>query len=142
MKAKVYTVYADPGHAWVKVPLEELKELGIAEKISSYSYMSRTHAYLEEDCDLTLFAETKKAKGEELKFKESWSNKSSKIREYSRFNADFALNPVKIGDVVKIWDGSIATLVQLHKGLGLKVSYNNTVWKVTSQKLYDYVIAR
>lgn len=35
-----FQFYADPGHGWVEVKRELLKELGIEDKISSYSYQS------------------------------------------------------------------------------------------------------
>ena len=50
-----YTFYEDPGHGWLKVPMEHLVKLGIADKITSCSYRDDTHAYLEEDCDLSMF---------------------------------------------------------------------------------------
>ena len=83
-----YKFIADPGHGWLEVPIKELIELGIVEKISPYSYIKGEFAYLEEDCDATEFA---KAKG--------WSNKEvsdsmelvdlnhlSDIRYYQRYN--------------------------------------------------------
>lgn len=47
--------YTDGGHGWLKVPLTRLKKLGIAEKITGYSYMLTSNAYLEEDCDLSTY---------------------------------------------------------------------------------------
>ena len=53
----MYKFYHDPEHGWLEVPLSELDDLDIADKISGYSYRSesRDMAYLEEDCDLTVF---------------------------------------------------------------------------------------
>ena len=53
----VYKFFHDPAHGWLEVPLSELLDLEIADKISTYSYKSelRGMAYLEEDCDLTVF---------------------------------------------------------------------------------------
>ena len=59
---KVYTLYSDPGHGWLAVKAVELKELGILEKITSYSYMRGETVYLEEDCDLSTFFEAYRAK--------------------------------------------------------------------------------
>lgn len=55
---KTYTFHQDPGHGWLEVPRAELQALGIAHRISGYSYESRDGAtvYLEEDCDLSTFA--------------------------------------------------------------------------------------
>lgn len=52
---KNLTLYSDPGHAWLAVPLKDLKAFGLAGKISHYSFMTADHAYLEEDCDAPLY---------------------------------------------------------------------------------------
>lgn len=52
---KVLQFYADPGHAWLRVPLSELERLDIADQISHYSYMNGEYAYLEEDCDAGIY---------------------------------------------------------------------------------------
>lgn len=55
--ADSYAYECDPGHGWVAVPLSELVALGIASKITPYSYIDRAAgvAWLEEDCDLSTF---------------------------------------------------------------------------------------
>jgi hypothetical protein len=50
-----YRFHIDPGHGWLEVPMEELRDLGIADKISHYSYRDGDTAYLEEDCDTAVF---------------------------------------------------------------------------------------
>jgi hypothetical protein len=47
----------DPGHGWLVVPISELRELNIIDKISSYSYRKNDIAYLEEDCDAAIYIE-------------------------------------------------------------------------------------
>jgi hypothetical protein len=42
---------ADPWHAWLRVPLSDLDELGIRNQITMFSYFNDKYAYLEEDCD-------------------------------------------------------------------------------------------
>lgn len=54
-----YTFYTDPGHGWLQVPKSELIELGVADRISSYSYQELDTVYLEEDCDLSTFFKAK-----------------------------------------------------------------------------------
>lgn len=51
----LYTFITDPGHAWLEVPLSDLKKYDIIKDISTYSYMTQTDAYLEEDCDARKF---------------------------------------------------------------------------------------
>jgi hypothetical protein len=58
-----YYFYSDPGHGWLHVKLDELKELGIADKISGYSYIRGNDVYLEEDCDMATFMNAMEAKG-------------------------------------------------------------------------------
>jgi len=59
MKAKTYTYFTDPGHGWLRVKRAELNALGIANKISPYSYMRGDYVYLEEDCDMAKFMQVK-----------------------------------------------------------------------------------
>jgi hypothetical protein len=52
-----FIYHTDPGHGWLEVNLFELEELGIRNRISSFSYRKRAIAMLEEDCDMVLFIE-------------------------------------------------------------------------------------
>ena len=56
---KPYLFIETEGHGWLRVPLSELNELDISDKITRYSYMDNLYAYLEEDCDLVTFVEAK-----------------------------------------------------------------------------------
>ena len=80
-------VFADPGHAWARFPKARLVKLGIAEKISSFSYQNGANAFLEEDCDLSTLINTLQAQGYKIKFQESYTNKRSKIRSYNSYHA-------------------------------------------------------
>lgn len=80
-----FNIYTDPGHGWVKVPRDLLTKLGIADKITRYSYIRNEYAYLEEDCDLSTFARALESLGTKLELKSLNSNKSSKIRSYKRY---------------------------------------------------------
>jgi len=61
-----YIFYTDPGHGWLEVPLCECRALGIADKISGYSYVQvkggAAWVYLEEDCDAALYMNAYKEK--------------------------------------------------------------------------------
>lgn len=88
MKTITLQMFEDPGHGWVRFPKARLAALGIADKITSYSYQRKDMAYLEEDCDLSTLMTALRAAGyEEIKFKESWTNRSSKIRNYESYKA-------------------------------------------------------
>jgi len=82
-----YQFISDLGHGWLKVKIRELDELGINDKISGYSYKRGQYAFLEEDCDLSIFAHAKRASGVEIEFIYSQSTKRSKIRSYERFRS-------------------------------------------------------
>jgi len=63
------TFVSDPGHGWLRVPLTAIATLGIEGDISACSFIdtadeprrSGQFAYLEEDCDCTVFTEACKA---------------------------------------------------------------------------------
>lgn len=80
--------FSDPGHGWVRFPKSRLVKLGIADKITPYSYQRGENAFLEEDCDLSLLVTTLRERGYEVKFKGTSSNRQSKIRGYDRYRND------------------------------------------------------
>ena len=85
--AFVIKFYADPGHGWGAVKRKVLDQLGIADKITSYSYQKGQTVYLEEDCDLSTLVTALALKGEVVQYKEKHTNKYSPIRNYERFQA-------------------------------------------------------
>lgn len=88
MKSITLQMFSDPGHGWVRFPKARLEKLGIADKISTYSYQKGLMAFLEEDSDLSTLITALKAKGyTEFKFKEGWTNRRSKIRNYDHYTA-------------------------------------------------------
>jgi len=92
---KSYHFYMDPGHGWLKVPLEELEELGIAGDISPYSYMRSGYAYLEEDSDAVKFIEAMKNRGVKVKLEEHTANRESRIRRYDMYETPMFLKAYK-----------------------------------------------
>lgn len=85
MKQITLDYYADPGHGWVKFPLKRLEKLGICGAISSCSYKRGGSAFLEEDGDAAILVRELRAQGYEVKFRQSHSNRRSKIRGYQQF---------------------------------------------------------
>ncbi len=57
------TFISDPGHGWLRIPLADIAALEIEEDISPYSFIDGRFAYLEEDCDYTIFVEACNAQG-------------------------------------------------------------------------------
>lgn len=84
-----YTLFSDPGHAWLKVPLSEIHLLALTYEISVCSYVYGDFVYLEEDCDMLRFItawKNHKQVNHSPIFKARYSNKYSRIRSYDRYN--------------------------------------------------------
>lgn len=85
-KTLTLRVYNDPGHAWAAIKKSKLHELGIADKITTYSYQRGDTAYLEEDCDLSTLMHAVKQAGITLQFREFHTNNRSRIRGYDSYH--------------------------------------------------------
>lgn len=85
MKNLKLNYFTDAGHSWVSVKIQVLKDLGIADQISHYSYMRGSSAYLEEDCDLGLLFKTCDAIGLKIDLTEKHTNNRSPIRSYDTY---------------------------------------------------------
>lgn len=58
-----FSFIADSGHGWLCVTEDEIAELGIANRISEFSYVSPDGVvFLEEDCDADTFLDAYKTK--------------------------------------------------------------------------------
>jgi hypothetical protein len=95
----IITIYADSGHGWGKVNKALLHKLGIADKISHYSYMREGKAYLEEDLDLSILITALVDAGITFKFDERTTDKTSRIRGYDRYKYE-ALDKVNQANVI------------------------------------------
>jgi len=99
-----YAFFSDPSHGWLKVTIEELKQLELIPHISSFSYISsdRKYAYLEEDQDAQIFLNAILAADwfEDMEAvrnctKQFYSDPPSFIRNLEPFDAtQFAVKPV------------------------------------------------
>lgn len=80
--------YSDPGHGWLAVPVRWLEVLGIADQVSRFSYVSKARrtAYLEEDCDASLFIRTARQLRYVVFIDERNTNRVSPIRSYNSFS--------------------------------------------------------
>lgn len=87
MAKQIYDFYSDPSHGWLKVSRKELEELGIATKITAFSYQRKNDVFLDEDCDASLFFKTKQEKqGITIKFRDHAADiRVSKIRNYPSY---------------------------------------------------------
>jgi len=94
------TVYVDPGHAWVGVPLTLVEKLGIKDIITNCSYYNHKigMCYLEEDCDASVFVKVAREKGYTFTFKESHNNWESPVRKLPHY--PFNTNPTGYREVL------------------------------------------
>jgi len=102
---KTYTFFQDGGHGWLKVKKSELEALGIADKITRYSYEYKEWVYLEEDCDLSTFFNAKGWTGNAEFWKsgiiKNAYSERSKIRSYIPYRNVPYIKPA-IGDLIEL----------------------------------------
>ena len=77
---------ADPGHAWLSVPLSLVRALGIADRISNYSYMRDGRAYLEEDRDAEHLLNALPLEFKGIRYGTFHSPRPSHVRSMARFS--------------------------------------------------------
>lgn len=88
--------YSDPGHGWIAVKLHVLKDLGIIERISPYSYIRGKTAYLEEDMDMTTLLHALRDKNILHSITDKcYPVKLCPIRSYDRYNFNQAYLTLK-----------------------------------------------
>ena len=91
MKKRIFDVYDDINNGWVKVKKDILKFIGVADKITPFSYMRGEYAFLEENCleencDASTFCSAYEDKfGIRPKFRFHHSIKPSRIRNYPHY---------------------------------------------------------
>ena len=78
--------YSDPGHGWAAVKRKFLEDLGILDRISTFSYQKGKTVYLEEDCDLSTLTSALSMKGIAVDWQDKHTNKYSPIRSYHHFS--------------------------------------------------------
>lgn len=77
--------YSDPGHGWLAAPKRLIAQLGIANKISPYSYQSATMAQLEEDCDAGILINALRDAGIPYQIREHHTDRPSRIRNFRQY---------------------------------------------------------
>ena len=60
--SKTYIWATDAGHEWLAVKRTELTSMGIADKITGFSYVKGATVYLEGDCDAATFINAYRAR--------------------------------------------------------------------------------
>lgn len=91
-----YQFYSDPGHGWLRVPYSELERLGIADKITHYSYTKGNNVFLEEDCDMSTFMKAKADLSEKVDIQVIRCNRQSRIRSYQMYGGSRMVTRVNL----------------------------------------------
>ena len=86
--------HTDPGHGWLAVSLTLLRRLNIVGEISSFSYFDAgtNTAYLEEDCDASLFVNAARDNNITIEFDEMHDNGNHWIRDLPSYQYNHYLN--------------------------------------------------
>jgi hypothetical protein len=82
---KQFKFHEDAGHGWLAVKADLVQTLGIADKITQFSYINGKTVYLEEDCDAPLFARTYRERVGEFEVTRGYRERSP-IRDYPRYD--------------------------------------------------------
>ncbi len=82
-ETKTYTMFNDPGHGWLRVPLGDID---IELDISRFSYKDDKYGYLEEDRDMAIFLKSI-GDGQEIKIVDVYENEDSFIRDLDSFRS-------------------------------------------------------
>jgi len=85
MNIHTYRFFADSGHGWLEVLIDEIETLGLTDTISRYSYRSGPKVYLEEDCDAALFINAKENLGIKVQMQEHVVDGDSFVRTLPRY---------------------------------------------------------
>ena len=154
---KTYRLFEDSGHAWLKVDAGTILGLGIANKISTSSYISDTgmFAYLEEDRDLGVFDKAAKIAKHNFKTTTTFTDNQSTIRSLRSYNPDLlkGIKMKKGAEVVhrgllnmqvcvpETWtDEQVVEFAEEHSPCGIDLG-----WRIRRQKdypLYGYTSER
>ena len=103
----IFHCYSDPSHGWLKVQRKKVESLGIAARISSYSFQRGDWVYLEEDIDAGIFLNEFKTMNpnKTVVLRSHNSNKSSRLRNYDRYvNTTNQIDRTGNYGLVRGWD--------------------------------------
>jgi len=80
------TRHVDSGHSWYGVPRDMIDTLGVADKISTCSYVDDRNVYAEEDCDAGIVLRALDEQGVAYYVAEARVNGDSWIRNLGYYN--------------------------------------------------------
>lgn len=86
MKTIKLTSTSDPGHGWLRVPVQLISKTDVYHRISEFSYIDKNFVYLEEDCDAGLVIKSLESQGYKLEIKHRNVERTN-IRNKARYSA-------------------------------------------------------
>jgi hypothetical protein len=75
----------DPGHGWIGADINQLRQYGLTDKVSRYSYQDGDLVWLEEDCDAPLFVAALNRAGVQFRIVETHTRGDAWIRRLQSF---------------------------------------------------------
>ena len=129
MKIKV-TLIDNETHGYYSVSKDIIRELDIVNQISSFSGMTRSRVYLEEDADAKLFFDECEKRNIEIEVKHSHNPKFKYSHNYkpSYFN-------LSINDKIQLWNQEIVTITSMIGEYIVMQSNINKTYKCTYSRL-------
>ena len=89
-KMRMFKYHNDPGHGWLAVKIELLDQLGLIDRITTYSYIKGKTAYLEEDCDASLFTSVYRERFGRFEEQSLFYDKRCPVRGYNSYSPSLA----------------------------------------------------
>lgn len=128
--------YSDASHGWLKVKRSVVAMLGLLDKVSIYSFQSKsgTTVYLEEDGDATLLINALKAKGLAYEILDVDNGDRSRIRSLPRFSFETALYEIFVEGQLHAGNLNKASAESMRSKFEAE-GWNVTVLKVTQTVL-------
>lgn len=120
-KVKQLQFHYDAGHAWLKVSHAELAKQEVANEISFYSYMTKSHAYLEEDCDASKYMNALTAKSISYSIIEVNDGDDSIIRTYATYERPIVSDAIEFTKHLAniMYEGLARDTVAIQDGMAL-----------------------
>jgi hypothetical protein len=136
-KNRVYEYQSTPGHGYLIVPLKKLADLGITREISGCSFLSRTTAHLEEDCDAGAFFKALHAAGERIFYQSTHTNRGSK--NLPRYHPAWAENRLIEGCLVILNNGKQGTVKSIDRRYIRVTGEPGQVGLIPTRLWYEYL---
>lgn len=147
MKKLKLTFFSDSGHGWLAVKRDLLESLGIADKITSCSYIRGGTIYLEEDQDASTFFNAYRAslkstldyvdfRSTYLTIKDSYKDYSP-IRSYAHYSPKI-IKKFEV-DTTFNYQGIIYRVVEINNGIKVQCPRGKVYTLKDKQKAYCYL---